>query len=327
MTGESIADVAVRMTVAAEAFLDGLDPDQRAAATARLDDAGFRRWTYLPGPRDGVALADLDEGQRQAALALLDTGCSVTGAQTARAVVELDMVRRLLAGATPDPHDHRFWFRVFGTPTRDGAWAWRVNGHHLAVHVSVAGEALAVTPSFFGAEPAHVPSGPRAGLRVLPTEEDAARALLHSLDDAQRAVAVTADEAPDDILTRFDPVADPSRIARGIAHADLRPDQQGELERLVRHYFGRATEPAAEQAWEAAVQAGLEEVHFGWAGGSEPGQGHYYSVLGPTFLIEYDNTQDGANHVHSVWRDLRGDWGTDLLARHYANEHHAAAHG
>src|SRR5687767_14692695 len=105
MSEESAADVAVRMAAAAEAFLDGLDPDQRAAATTRLDDPGFRRWTYLPGPREGLALAELDEPQREAALALLDTGCSAPGARTARAVVELDMVRRLLAGATPEPHD------------------------------------------------------------------------------------------------------------------------------------------------------------------------------------------------------------------------------
>jgi Protein of unknown function (DUF3500) len=321
MAGESAAEVAVRMAAAAEAFLDSLDAGQRAVATTRLDDPGFRRWTYLPGPREGLALAAMDTAQREAALALLDTGCSVTGAATARAVVELDLVRRVLAGASAEPHDHRFWLRVLGTPSADGAWGWRVNGHHLAVHVTVAGGELAVTPSFFGAEPAHVPSGPRAGLRVLSAEEDRARALLHSLDDDQRAVAVTSDTAPDDILTRFDPVADVSAVPRGIAHRDLRPGQQAALERLVRHYFGRMTEPAAQEAWDAATAAGLDDVHFGWAGGSQPGQGHYYSILGATFLIEYDNTQDGANHVHSVWRDLRDDWGTDLLARHYAAEH------
>jgi hypothetical protein len=321
MNGESAAGVAVRMAAAAEAFLDSLDPDQRAAATARLDDPGFREWSYLPGPREGLALAEMDDAQRGAALALLDTGFSEAGARTARAVVDLDLVRRLLGGATPEPHDHRYWFRVLGTPSRDGAWAWRVNGHHLAVHVTVAAGSLAVTPTFVGAEPAHVLDGPHAGLRVLPAEEDWARALLLSLDDHQRAVAVTSDVAPDDIVTRHDPVADPTRVARGIAHADLGPDQQEGLQRLVRHYLGRATEPAADGAWEAAVQAGLDEVHFGWAGGSEPGQGHYYSILGPTLLIEYDNTQDGANHIHSVWRDLRDDWGTDLLARHYVDAH------
>jgi Protein of unknown function (DUF3500) len=322
MTEQAGTDVVGRMAAAAEAFLDTLDPGQRSAATTRLDDPGFRSWTYLPGPREGVALADMDQAQQQAALALLDTGCSATGARTARSVVELDLVRRVLAGATPQPHDHRFWFRLFGTPSPGGAWAWRVNGHHLGVHVTVAGRQVAVTPSFFGAEPARVPGGPRAGLRVLAREEDDARALLHSLDATQRAVAVTSATAPDDILTRFDPVADASAVPRGIPHGDLRPEQQTALQRLVQHYFGRVTETAAREAWDAAVAAGLDEVHFGWAGGTEPGQGHYYAVVGPTFLLEYDNTQDGANHIHSVWRDLRDDWGGDLLARHYA-----AAHG
>jgi hypothetical protein len=259
--------------------------------------------------------------QRDLALALLDTGCSAGGRRTARAVIELDMIRRELGGGTPEPGDDRFWFRVFGSP-EDGAWAWRVNGHHLAVQVAVVGGDVAVTPSFFGSEPARVTSGPHAGLRVLTTEEDLARELLTGLDEDQRRAAVTSDTAPPDILTRHDPVADPAVIGRGIGHGDLGPDQQATLQRLVRHYFERTPQAPAQAAWADAVDAGLDEVRFAWAGGAHPGEGHYYSVLGPTFLLEYDNTQDDANHIHSVWRDLRNDWGDDLLARHYATSPH-----
>ncbi|WP_457255009.1 DUF3500 domain-containing protein [Pedococcus sp. P5_B7] len=311
-----------RMADAAAALLEALDPGQRQALAADLRDPGFREWSYLPGPRAGLSLADLTPPQREAALTLLDTGCSAAGAQTARAVIELDLVRRQLGGGEPEPGDDRFWFRVFGTPAADGPWAWRVNGHHLAVHVTASAAELAVTPSFFGSEPARVLSGPREGLRVLTAEEDLARDLLASLDEGQRHEAITSTTAPPDILTRMDPVADPSRISAGIGHGDLDAEQQQGLQRLVRHYFGRTPEDAAAAAWAAADGAGLDAIRFAWAGGPNPGEGHYYSVLGPTFLLEYDNTQDGANHIHSVWRDLTDDWGVDLLARHYADGGH-----
>ena len=310
-----------RMADAASALVALLTPPQQGALAADLDDPGFRDWSYLPGPRPGLSLAELTTDQREAALNLLDTGCSAAGAKTARAVIELDFVRRQLAGGEPQPGDDRFWFRVFGTPSDGGAWAWRVNGHHLAVHVTAVGDDLSVTPSFFGSEPARVPTGPREGMRALTAEEDLARDLLASLDETQRQRAITSAKAPRDILTRYDPVADSSRISAGIGHADLTTTQQQRLHELVRHYFGRTPETAAAAAWAAADKADLDEIRFAWAGGTSPGEGHYYSVLGPTFLLEYDNTQDDANHIHSVWRDLTDDWGGDLLARHYAAGH------
>jgi len=320
MTATSTAQLVETMRAAAATFLDALG-GERGRATAGLDDPGYRRWTYLPGPRDGLPLSAMSPVQREAALTLLDHGCGVGGARTARAVIELDMIRRELGGGSPEPGDDRYWFRVFGSPS-DVAWAWRVNGHHLAVHVAVVGSQVAVTPSFFGSEPATVPTGAHSGLRVLTTEEDLARELLTSLGDDQREQAVFSPTAPRDILTRDDPVADPAVVARGIGHDDLDGTQQALLHRLVRHYFGRTPQGRAQAAWDEVLEAGLAQVRFAWAGGSRPGEGHYYSVLGPTFLLEYDNTQDDANHIHSVWRDLRHDWGEDLLARHYAARPH-----
>jgi hypothetical protein len=320
-TTTATARLVSRMAAAAEGFLATLGPPETDAVAGRLDGPEFRDWSYLPGPRAGLPLSEMTQTQRDAALTLLDTGCSATGSQTARAVIGLDIIRRQLGGGDPQPGDDRFWFRVFGRPAADGAWAWRVNGHHLAVHVTVAGGDLTVTPSFFGSEPGTVLTGPHEGLRVLTAEEDLARALLADLDEDRRRAAITSEVAPSDILTRNDPVADLSRITGGIAHGDLTSGQQDGLQRLVRHYFDRTPEPASAAAWAAAREAGLDEIRFAWAGGTRPGEGHYYSVLGPTFLLEYDNTQDDANHVHSVWRDLSDDWGGDLLARHYTAGH------
>ncbi|MGH8776045.1 MAG: DUF3500 domain-containing protein [Jiangellaceae bacterium] len=310
-----------RSASAVRVFLASLDPGQRAAATAPFDVADQRRWTYLPGRRPGLALADMSADQRALALELLDAGCSDDGGKTARAVIELDMIRRQLS-AEPDPADHRFWVRILGDPQGDAPWSWRVNGHHLAVHVTVVGDSITVTPLFFGAEPAVVPHGPHEGLRTLPDEEELARTLLATFDPDQRRLAVVSTDAPADILTRADPVADADLVPSGLPWGEMTTDQRDLAQRLVRLYFGRAPAEVAGSAWQDVLEAGVAQVTFSWAGSHERGHGHYYAVRGPTFLLEYDNTQDDANHIHSVWRDLRNDWGGDLLAAHYASNPH-----
>ena len=318
----SLAD---RSASAVQALLASLDSAQRVAATSPFDVADHRRWTYLPGGRPGLALARMTADQQMLALGLLDAGASEAGARTARAVVELDMIRRQLAagpGREPDPADHRFWVRILGDPDGDAPWAWRMNGHHLAVHVTVVGDAITITPHFLGAEPAVVLQGPHRGLRTLPDEEDLARALLSTFDPAQRRLAVASDLAPSDILTRDDPVADPHVIPAGLPYGDMSPKQGELLQRVIRLYFDRAPTQTAASAWRDVLDGNLDGVTFSWSGSDVRGQGHYYAVRGPTFLLEYDNTQDGANHIHSVWRDLRNDWGDDLLAAHYASHQH-----
>ncbi|MGH9244382.1 MAG: DUF3500 domain-containing protein [Acidimicrobiales bacterium] len=302
------------MAKAADALLASLDPEPRRAAIAPFDTPDHRRWSYFPGRRPGLALDDMPDEQQALALELLETGCSPVGAETARAIMSLYP----LVGRNPD----RYWVRVLGPPGGDEPWAWRVNAHHLALHLTVVGDAIAVTPQFFGTEPAVVQHGPHRGLRPLPGEEERARALLASLDPAQRRLAVSAPIAPRDILTRFDPIADPNVLPSGLAYGAMTGEQRDQLRRLVRVYFDRVPRELADASWHDAVDAGLEAVTFRWAGPNERGAGHYYAVSGPTFLIEYDNTQDNANHIHSVWRDLRYDWGEDLLAAHYAADRH-----
>lgn len=308
--------VAERMVKAARAFLDTLEPDQVTAVRVPFDVDDHRVWRYLPGPRPGLALAELDGVQRTAALDLLDTGCGVDAARTARGIIQLDEILRGPAKAG------QFWLRVLGEPGGDAPWAWRITGHHLAIHMTIVGDGIAVTPQFFGAEPALVLHGPHEGLRTLPDEEEFARALLAGLDTEQRRQAIVDPVAPEDILTRADPIVDPSLVPAGLPYARMTGDQRDLLHRLVRLYFDRVPGELAESSWQSAVDAGLDSVTFGWAGSDQRGRGHYYAVRGQTFLLEYDNTQDDANHIHSVWRDLRNDWGEDLLSAHYAAHHH-----
>ena len=190
------------------------------------------------------------------------------------------------------------------------------------VHVTLADDqVIGSTPSFLGANPAVVPSGPQAGFRALGGEETLARTLLAGLTPDERRVAIVDDQAPADILTEHAARADVRSVPIGIAYRDMAPTARADLERLIRHYVDRARPEVAAGEWERIVATGLDEISFAWAGPDEPGHGHYYAIRGRRFLVEYDNTQNGANHIHAVWRDLDNDWGEDLLARHYATAH------
>lgn len=319
--------VVARIREAVIALIESLDERQRARLCAPFDTADHQVWTYLPGERPGVTLADMMVPQRRIVLDLIEHASSARGAEDTRAVLWTEAIRWRLAqtepGSTAGEYDDQlYWVRVLGDPTGSAPWAWRINGHHLAWHVTVVGDDFTVTPQFFGANPATVLSGPHTGRRTLAPEEDLARDLLRALEPGQREIALAAPVAPDDILTRHDPVADPKRLFRGLPYGDMTEPQRQQLTTLVDQYIGRAAESVAKRAWSDITEAGIERVTFTWAGAAEHGEGHYYAVSGPTFLLEYDNIQDDANHIHSVWRDLRHDWGTDLLAAHYAESGH-----
>ena len=147
---------------------------------------------------------------------------------------------------------------------------------------------------------------------MLRLEEELAFKLVNSLTDDQRAKAIIAEEAPKEIRFAGEPqpkVGEPE----GIPQADLNADQQAALKELVEVYVGAVADQVAEQRRELIEQQGWEDVHFAWAGATKPGIGHYYRIRGDGFLIEFVNTQadpagNPANHIHSVWRDVTGDF-------------------
>lgn len=321
MDGYRSEAAGAEMREAVRALLSVLEPQQvreLRAVPARLDAPELREWTYLPGPRPGLSTENMDGRQSKAVDALLAAAHSAAGAELARGAIEVERYRRATLGGTGGD---RYWLRLLGDPDGDGPWGWRMNGHHLAVHVLITQAGMRVTPHFIGAEPARIPSGPQAGRRLLGPEEDLARELVTDLDDGRRARAVFAVEPPDDILTRDDPFADPDALPTGLTYGDMTPGQQRLLERLVRRYLDRAPAAYAQECWSDTVAGGLDALSFAWAGGRAPGERHYYCVRAPDFLIEYDNTQDDGNHAHSVWRHTRHDWGADLLRAHYTQQH------
>jgi hypothetical protein len=315
------------ITAAVRGWLDGLDDAQRVQATFPFDTRERFVWAYTPGTREGLALRDMRPEQRDAAQAIVRASLSERTAGEVASVIALETVLGELERAAGRSGWQRrdpelYWFAVFGEPDPRTPWSWRIGGHHVAVHVTVAdGEVIGTTPSFLGANPAVVPSGPQQGFRALAGEEGFARSLLSNMTPAERHAAVVSDRAPADILTENAQRADPTNVPRGVRHADLQRPQQAELERLIRHYVDRARPDVADWQWERIVSDGLGDVTFAWAGSEEHGRGHYYAVRGTRFLIEYDNTQNGANHIHAVWRDLDNDWGEDLLRAHLAGAH------
>jgi hypothetical protein len=326
---------AAAMATAANAFLASLTPEQRQQAALPFDGEERMRWNFIPNemfPRKGVMLKALTDAQRTQAHALLKTGLSQKGYMTATSIMELENVLRAIEatgggdsrGGPPrfarDPLE--YYFSVFGTPAAKGAWGWRVDGHHVSLHFTVEdGKSVASTPTFFGSNPAQVMDGPKKGLRVLAPEEDAGRALVLALTDEQRATALMQGTTPGDIVTGNKPAADPQNPV-GITAAAMTPPQRDLLMKLIDVYTGYMAEDAAAERQEKLRAAGVEKIAFAWAGETAPGQKHYYRVQGPTFLIEFDDVQNNGNHIHSVWRDFKGDFGRDLLAEHLAASPH-----
>jgi hypothetical protein len=328
------ATTATSMSTAAAAFVNSLSSQQRASATFAFDTDERTKWHFIPTemfPRRGLTLNEMTDTQRKLAYELLKSGLSQRGYLTATQVIELETILRAIEDqrATPtqgagnrlvrDPG--RYFFSVFGTPSARGRWGWRVEGHHVSLHFTVVdGAVVASTPTFFGSNPAEVRTGPRAGLRVLGREEDAARALLLALDATRRATAMIAQAAPEDILTVNKSSVDPL-APRGLTSADMTAEQRKLLMALIDAYASLMAPELAEARLAAIRKSGIETVSFAWAGEAERGKKHYYRVQGPTFLIEYDNTQDDANHIHSVWRDFAGDFGRDVLREHLKAAH------
>ena len=313
---------AVLMMNSANAFLDSLTLEQRSKCTLAFEDEQRFDWDVIPRPRKGVPLKELDGKQRQLAHDFLKTGLSQRGYLKATTIIELEAVLRELERERTDRDPELYYFTIFGEPSLTEPWGWRVEGHHLSLNFTiVGGKMVATTPSFFGANPAEVKQGARQGLRVLGAEEDKARELLLSLDERQRAVAIFDSKAPPDILTLATKTAEPL-VPVGIQANQFSKQQMNLLTRLLEEYAASMPSELAAERMEKLRLAGLEKITFGWAGGIERGQRHYYRVQGPTFLVEYDNTQNNANHIHSVWRDFNGDFGRDLLREHYQNTQH-----
>lgn len=282
------------MYQAATTFLGSLTPEQRQLTSFSFESSERERWgfdTVGRFPRLGLPMAGMSEPQRMVTHALLRTGLSDRGYQMAAAIMNRETVR---------PADRLdYYISIFGTPSPDGTWSWRFEGHDLSLNFTIVkGSLVASTPSFFGG--------------TLTPEDDAARALLKTLDAGQRARAMIARDAPNEIMTTNTPVVRPLPPV-GVPVTELSDGQRELLMQVIRTYTSAMAFEVAEARMARLRNAGLDRIIFSWAGSMEPGRSHYYRVLGPTFVIEYADPGGGAVDAHSVWRDFERDFGKDLV--------------
>lgn len=310
------------MTGAAQAFLASLTPQQRAQATFPFQSDERLNWHYIPKERKGLPLREMTAEQKQLAHALVAAGLSQQGYIKAVSIMSLDEVLKLLEGGKGPMRDPEgYFFTVFGEPSATGAWGYRVEGHHFSQNFTIVNGKVQGAPSFFGTNPAQILEGPRKGLRILAREEDLGRQLVKSLNADQKRTAVISQEAPKEILTEASRKAALNGQPSGLTASKMTAPQRAIFQSLLDEYCRNMTDQI-DQSREDQIKKAGDNIYFAWAGGEELGQGHYYRIQSPSFLVEFDDTQDHANHIHSVWRDFEGDFGLDLLKEHYQSSHH-----
>ena len=339
------------MTVAAQAFLATLSAEQRQQAVYAFDDPERFVWYYTPHDRKGLPLKSMNPTQRQAALSLLKTGLSSQGYDKAMAILDMENVLRVVENRPPndtrrDPDN--YYVTIFGDPSAQNPWNWRFDGHHLSlqflslVGTSGQGRVLAQTPTFFGSNPGilrndpgmadtrmadpRLPKLPQYGREILKQETERAFALLKTITPEQLKQVMVAPVAYPDILSTNVRTVSMEKMD-GLRVADMTTAQRTLFLELLQTYLTNYHVTLANQQMDKLKKSGLDNLRFAWAGDTTPklgdGKGWYYRIHGPTILIEYDNTQSDANHIHTVVRDLTNDFGEDLLREHYRTSSHA----
>jgi hypothetical protein len=340
---------AAAMQAAATAFVSSLETGQKARATMTFDDRRRMEWHFLPRERKGLAVREMTDAQKRLALALVDT-IGPIGSKKVRAIMLLDDLLRELEPEKIKLEGHKgeiyevergsgyYNFVVYGTPAAKGTWGWSAEGHHVSVNITVVDGQISSTPFFLGSDPAEVKEGAQRGLRVLAAEEDQARELVLSLDEAQRKIAVVSPTTHGDIVTFNQRKADPLYTPQvgvwsvGLPVSRMTTAQKTLLRRLLDTHLSNMPEEVAAERAKRLYASDFEQIFFAWTGSLRRGERYYYRVQGPTFLIEHDHSQPVSaaiadktpNHIHNVWREFDGDFGEDLLRKHYNSTAHAA---
>ena len=311
---------AATMREACTTFLGSLSEDQKVKATYKYEDGERVFWYYPPLNRHGLPLRDMDAKQRELAYNVMASGLTEKSYEQAKLIIDHELVLGPLEKEQDkvtfvrDPE--LYYFTVFGEPGGTGPWSWRAEGHHVSLHFNIWGDnVISVTPFFFGANPAEVRKGPKTGLRILSSREEIAFELVDSLDKGQRSSAIIYENAPLDILTYNSSKVSLPR-EEGLAASRMSGTQKEIMMSLVSEYVSQVRADISQEKLAAIKEQGIDGFHFAWAGPTEKNKEHYYRIHAGNFLVEFDNRQDGANHIHSVWRDVENDFAQDVLREH-----------
>jgi len=327
-TANAYTDVASEMAKAANTLMASLDAKQKAQAAFKFNGEERTYWHFIPaemlkgGNRKGLQIKHMSTKQRELTHALLKTVLSKSGHTKMKNIMFLEDILFVLEGNKRRfvRDSEAYHILIFGKPGNKGAWGWRFEGHHVSLNYTIVNGKVSVVPSFWASNPAVANFGPGRKLIALEVEEFAARALRNSLSTEQVKKAVIADKAPRDILTSALPEVKALENT-GIAYGDLNKKQQAQLTKLIQEYINRHRAVVAKEDWAKIEKGDLNKVRFSWAGSTKQFEPHYYRIQGPSFLLEYANTQNGSNHIHATWRDFNGDFGRDVLREHIRKNH------
>jgi hypothetical protein len=320
--GQGKETAGAKMAAAAKKLQESLTPEQREKAVFAYDSMERTNWYFTPRQdakkrttRKGLPIEEMTEGQKEAALALLKAGTSEGGYTQATTIMSLESIlNELETGGAMVRRPGWYFFTIFGDPTKNEPWGWRVEGHHLSLNFTLdGGKVVASTPAFFGANPATVKQGDRKGLRTLAEAEDLAKELFRSLDDDQRKTALLEKPFTDGEIGESKASIDTGE-AKGLPASKMNEEQKAKLDGLLKSYANRMPPEVAQTELAQIKEAGLDKVHFAYTGGLEAGQPHTYRIQGPTFVVMFlneqaDSAKNPANHIHSAWRSIKGDFG------------------
>lgn len=308
----------------ANSFIHSLDSAQKLKAVFAFEDTSRYKWHFVPAysvPRDGIAIMNLDSMQKQNIYALLKTCLSSTGYTRSQDIMNTEYLLKALQPDSKGRIPENYLVAFYGNPGKDKTWGWKISGHHLALNYTMVNDQLAFAPFFFGVYPAVRNNAEGKEIKLFRDEEEKGFKLVNDLTPEQRLKAVFRLEAFADIVTGNSPKVAPLETA-GIIAKEMTDEQRDVLNQLIVIYLANMPAKAAQLRMKRIMSEDFNEIRFGWAGGLKFGEPHYYRIQGKTFLIELDNTQQGANHVHTVWRDFYGDYGIDLLKEHYKSGGH-----
>lgn len=307
-----------------QVFLSTLDTNQLKKTLLPFDDASRETWHFLPGTmykREGIGLLELDKSQKEHAFNLLKNHLSNSGYIKTKSIIELERYLGELSGDKVFRDPEKYYIAIYGNPKTDALWSWSFEGHHISLNFTITNNEVSASPRFFGTNPAEIKEGSQKGKRVLQKEEDLAFELINSMDKEQKNKTVIESVAFPDILTfnksKIEPLDN-----KGIVAKFLNKKQKSILTALIIEYLSTLPNELAKERYRAIQIAEFDDIRFAWAGSTNRSKGYYYRIQGDTFLIEFDNTQNNANHIHSVWRDFNGDFGRDLIKEHYQTASH-----
>lgn len=312
---------------AAEAFLAGLNDDQRQRTVFPVDDSEWRQWDNRHSPkRQGVGFDEMSEVQRKLAFEMLAQSLSAKGLKKTQDIMKLNGTLAELANNPREYGEWLYWITIMGEPSETQPWGWQLDGHHVVINYFVLGDQVVMSPVFMGSEPVEAKAGKYKGTIVMQDEQNKGLAFMQSLTEAQRAKAtLMQNKNGNNNLTeayKDNVVLDYA----GIVGSELSDEQKNGLMTLIEEYVGNMRQEHATVRM-SEVQKHLDDTFFAWIGGSTEDSVYYYRIHSPVILIEFDHQRRVApcktdeptrDHIHTVIRTPNGnDYGKDLLKQHY----------